>query len=395
MTYHMPFLLDMDLDSVVLNQVFTYFHSGSLVGVVDPVTQEAARKLKAAREKTTLVRYYDDVYADPPPPHRVIWSWQERVLARPSAQGAAFDFVRFCVFFKNKVLSLVAALFALFIMSNTTAMLVRHLIASGVALVIPMLAFMQSFCGMRIDERVVAASYPWLVLPMRQMRQPWLIVAGHLGFLVVMYIMYEASQVLWANWLYPRLVANGTYLWLFALIMVLEYYSMVFLRSKAAIGFAPRMLMLSLLCYHLYIYSFPFGFYRPVLLLLTSVCVNVCLYCCVHLERQAVISGEVSFEQPRGAFVRLPYPIWQADLPPLWTVFVPPNETSTNVYNMPVPRAGGRPTPGDAGAGVGRDGSGEAQTDPVESADQPIPASDSGAGDARVRSRIQRGAERV
>ena len=61
-------------------------------------------------------------------------------------------------------------------------------------------------------------------------------------------------------------------------------------QAKAAIGFAPRMLMLSLLCYHLYIYSFPFGFYRPVLLLLTSVCVNVCVSLAVNMGYAEIIS---------------------------------------------------------------------------------------------------------
>eukprot|EP00968_Pinguiococcus_pyrenoidosus_P000127 scaffold10_cov257-Pinguiococcus_pyrenoidosus.AAC.41 len=391
MSYSLPFLVNMDLDSIVLNQVFHYFHRGSLVGVDDPHLESADSEAMRRRTRTLP---YEDKDDDPPPAHRVIWTWSERILRAPPF-GAPQDLVRTALVVKEKVVSIVTALFALFLMSNTTAMLVRHLIASGVALVIPMLAFMQAFCGMHVDENVVAASYPWLVLPMRQMRQPSLIVAGHLGFLVVMYTMYEASQALWANWLYPRLVANGTYLWLFALVMVLEYYSMVFLRSKAAIGFTPRMLMGCLLCYHLYIYSFPAGFFRPVLMLLCSVCAHICIYSCFRLEKAALLSGEVSFEQPRGAFFRLPYPVWQADLPPLWSVFVPPNETSTTVYHQPVPARHER------GAAAAAPVAAAADQEEIEVAENPpgiTIRSDPPASDElpRVRARVAaRGAERV
>jgi hypothetical protein len=60
---------------------------------------------------------------------------------------------------------------------------------------------------------------------------------------------------------------------LFSTVLVLEYVSVIFLRSAQSISVFPRFTLLVLTAYHLYLFSTPTGYYSTG----ACVCVQVCL----------------------------------------------------------------------------------------------------------------------
>jgi hypothetical protein len=56
-------------------------------------------------------------------------------------------------------------------------------------------------------------------------------VLAHLSKVLVVYVMYEACQVFWAETLYGKSGGSGVAFAVFGLIMLLEYTSMLYVRS--------------------------------------------------------------------------------------------------------------------------------------------------------------------
>lgn len=57
---------------------------------------------------------------------------------------------------------------------------------------------------------------------------------------VVYYTMYEACQLLWAETLYNKSVPGGLQFYIYGVVMLCEYFSMIYCRSLAGIRYFPR-----------------------------------------------------------------------------------------------------------------------------------------------------------
>ena len=64
-------------------------------------------------------------------------------------------------------------------------------------------------------------------------------VVGHLGRVVVYYVLYEALQFAMSVWLYDTGAPGNKELWLFASMMVWEYFSMIYVRSTGSKCHSP------------------------------------------------------------------------------------------------------------------------------------------------------------
>lgn len=364
----------LDQDSVVLNHLLAIFprQRGSLMKVQrDGTGAGGGQGTEEARERAGDSATQGDEGEVAPrggaprerdlnwdaPTASVIWSWSDHTQHSTSLWNAS-GIRSAAIAMRGKLFAIAASLLALFLVSTVTAMLVRHLIASGVALVIPILEVLRRTFQVAVDGRIIAASYPWLMLPMHALQRAGkpaaAYIASQIAFLLVIYVMYEAAQVLFGTFFYPRLVAKGQFAFLFALVMVCEYFSMIFLRSRAAIRFTPRAFLCLFLIFHLYVYSWPAGFFQLTLCALTSACFALMLYTVDALEARALQHGEISLEQPRGAFVALPYPQWSNAVPALWTLFMPVNTETQTAYQARVPPRGG-PAAAPGGGGRPRD----------------------------------------
>jgi hypothetical protein len=71
-------------------------------------------------------------------------------------------------------------------------------------------------------------------------------------------------------------------LWIFGVMMVWEYYAMIYVRAKGSIRLFPRAALALFLIYHFYYFSFPAGFHVLALVamffFLTAVMVRGTVY---------------------------------------------------------------------------------------------------------------------
>jgi len=158
------------------------------------------------------------------------WSWRAESLPPPGGRPF-FSLDNWSL----KLSALLQSLSAFFFLSGTTAIVVRMLMTSGVALMYPCF-----FCLRRLGARglslgVLARSYAWLGVPMQRLQArgkplaPFLL--AHLCKVLVLYSMYEACQVFFVETLYAKSGASGLPFAVYGLVMLLEYVSMLYVRS--------------------------------------------------------------------------------------------------------------------------------------------------------------------
>lgn len=174
------------------------------------------------------------------------WSWRKDLLPPPGGYPIALSIL-------YKIGTLLKSLLAFILTSAVTALIVRVLMSSGVVLMFPVF-YLLRYAGCRIDLHLLTLSYPWLGVPIDRLRaegKPILpFIIAHLSQVLIMYSCYEASQLFWADFLYSKSVPSGLQFQIFGVVMLWEYYSMIFLRSALGIRFFPRVTLLYILIFH-------------------------------------------------------------------------------------------------------------------------------------------------
>jgi hypothetical protein len=192
---------------------------------------------------------------------------------------------------------------AFFFLSTITALLVRVLISSGIVLVFPIFWLLEYLGFHGINLRIISISYPWIGLPLEVIRSrnqstaPFLI--GHFSRVLVFYFLYQFTQLAFAIFFYRRDSPGQQELWIFAVMMVLDYYSMIYVRAKASIQIFPRASVALFLVYHFYYFSYPSGFHVLALSVMFFALVSLMVHCLRVYELQAYSQGFVSIDQPR------------------------------------------------------------------------------------------------
>src|SRR3546814_13494336 len=64
---------------------------------------------------------------------------------------------------------------------------------------------------------------------------------GHIFRLILYYGMYEACQLAWARLFYGENTPSPIQSWMYALFMIWEYFTMVYVRSYTSIRVFPRL----------------------------------------------------------------------------------------------------------------------------------------------------------
>ena len=152
-------------------------------------------------------------------------------------------------------------------------------------------------------------------------------------------------------------------LWLFAIMMLWEYYSMIYVRAPGSIALFPRgSLALFLLYvvmylplpvsrpltlrspsllpssrYHFYLFSHPSGFHLLALLVLFLYLTALMIFCVRKFEMEAFSRGVVNIDQPRALRNSLPWPTWAVALAPDYTLFMPVTVRVASLYQHVVP----------------------------------------------------------
>lgn len=202
-----------------------------------------------------------------------------------------------------KIAILLLSLVCFFLLSTITALLVRVLISSGVVLLFPIFWLLQLFGFAGINLRIVSLSYPWIGVPLELLRArnqsatPFII--AHLSKVFVYYFLYQATQVVFAQYFYNQSRPGQAYLWIFVIMMLWEYYSMIYVRSSASIQLFPRASLGLFLIFHFYYFSYPSGFHVLALVVLFFSLLCLMIHCIRMFEIKAFDRGLISLDQPR------------------------------------------------------------------------------------------------
>ena len=235
----------------------------------------------------------------------------------------------------EKATILIKSIIAFSLLSAITALIVRVLLSSGVSIMYPLLMLLRYFGVACFDMRVLTVSYPWLGVPIealrRRNRSPLPFIMGHIALVVVLYFCYSSSEMAWSAWIYQGTVLE---VWIYGTVLIWEYYALFFVRSEASMSFFPRLTALYFVLFHIYVFSYPGGYVGIAALVNFLFLCHAMVYCVLKLEIPALSRGEISFERPRSRWVELPYPALGAVLPPMWSIFVPPNTRASSVYHI-------------------------------------------------------------
>ena len=237
-----------------------------------------------------------------------LYRWSEEdidpyYLSRFKTTESAQRYSMFGVWVRRKINILFVSLFSFFLLSSVTALLVRMLISSGVVLLFPIFWLFQLVGMNAINIRIISLSYPWIGLPMEILRTrnqsstPFIL--GHISRVVIYYCLYAAVQVAFSSWFYDKDSPSQQELWLCAVMMLWEYYSMIYVRSSGSIQLFPRASLALFLVYHFYYFSFPSGLHLLALTTMSFFLLYLMMLCVRVFEVKSFHRGHVSIDQPR------------------------------------------------------------------------------------------------
>lgn len=298
-------------------------------------------------------------------------------------------FPNFGLWLINRVVILIRSLFSFIFVSTSTSLMIRVLVSSGVVILFPLFwlfmvhnfstcilvlilfilltllfhACIQMIGGNSnlLHPRIIALSYPWIGVPMEVISRTGVsvypFVLAHFVRLLVYYFMFQATQLFISLIFYDDDVPGMVNMWLFAIMMTAEYFSMVYVRSVQSIQVFPRATLALFLLYHFYIYVHPTGFHLMALWVFFLFELVLMMFCISQYEVPAYVCGEVSEECPRYGlklYVRylmhtlthanlfisalhnsLPWPTWTMALAPDYSLFLPVTHRAMNIYGIP------------------------------------------------------------
>ena len=110
----------------------------------------------------------------------------------------------------------------------------------------------------------------------------------------------QACQLAWSLWLYDKPLPNGLQLEVYALVMVWEYFSMIYLRSAAGIYYLPKFTLLYFAFFHVYFYGCPYGFFGVALLIVYTLVAHGLVATVLRFELPASERLDVTWENTRA-----------------------------------------------------------------------------------------------
>ncbi len=125
-------------------------------------------------------------------------------------------------------------------------------------------------------------------------------------------------------------------MWIYGLAMIVEYFSMVFVRSALSVHFFPRVTLLYFFCYHVYFYSVPYAFFDVALIPLFFFMVHAMLFTIIGLEVPKSALGVLSVACPREVFNKLSWQEPSAAIPQEWTIFLPLNSRLNPLHDREI-----------------------------------------------------------
>jgi len=281
------------------------------------------------------------------------WSWRKEALATNRKYSGLMGFFRNPYRWGSlKIFAIVITCLSFLMITSVTSIIVRVLTASGVVLMYPFFSCLRQL-GLNASERILALSYPWIGVAMHRMSNPPQqsqrdrhsislyssrhMVTSQITKVFLYYLMYEACQVSWSSLLYGvKSQPQGLPIFLFGMVMIWEYFVVIFMRSATSAHFFPRVALLLYGGWNFYFFSEPFGYFQEAAMVMFLFSLQAMLYCLLILEPRVHRNGLVNMECPREVYTSLPWEEWSATYPSEWTLFLPLNSRNIPLHDISV-----------------------------------------------------------
>jgi hypothetical protein len=257
-----------------------------------------------------------------------VWSWRKGEVTQFESPYAW-----------DLLMRLVRAIGSYFLISNITALMCRMSIISSAAVLISL----QTCCGFcdrnENTQLMMFYSFPWIGQSLYALRNSGRrsaeLLTAYFTMFLTFYFMYACCYFVWTLMVFSHILPEGLDDNFFTLINMLEFFSLVFLRSKRSIAYFPRAVACSVLLFMLYRLNHFYGFL--VWAFLALLFFTVALMCAVigYFEYSAFysLSRPPTYDAPRLTYQALLRSTTTS--PELWTIFYPTHSaTEFNAREM-------------------------------------------------------------
>ena len=242
-----------------------------------------------------------------------VWGWKENDYRKLSTPG-----------FLQRVLSMVFSILNFCLLSLITGLICRLSIAGSAGIMISLSWCMTLFRASENTRMILFYAFPWVGQPAFTLRSSqkgiFPLVLSFFLMLLVFYLMYTCTYTLWTplilGYTYPFELIDKVY----STFNILEFYSLIFVRTKKSVLWFPRIIGLIMCSFFIYrrnnFYPFMNTYFSGVIYL----CCAVMTMNAALVEKPIVVNEGPSYESPRLVY----QPIFNRNntaLPEIWTVF--------------------------------------------------------------------------
>ena len=290
------------------------------------------------------------------------WNWSDEQIAKHTNRNV-FDTIW------NLMVLVANGTIGFMLITCLTSLLIRILLSSGVIFIYPVLYALGRCSTLNTNVAMIAnifrVAYPWLggeiVELQRSRASVWPLVIAHSTRVLVYWCIYEASNITWNYWFYAKSLPEGMVDWAYGLFMLIEYFSMMFVRSEMTIKHYPRIIFSFYILYYSYFQATLYGLFYSNVLLFALLIFYVSCWFVFRCELPAFIHMELTEEVTRAYRNRMASPNWTGGIPSETSLFYPVTE-----YARPRIFQGGNPN----GNNDGNDGNDDNDGNEMEGENQ-------------------------
>ena len=244
-----------------------------------------------------------------------IWGWREGDFSKLSQPT-----------FWEKIENLFSSVFCFFLLSLVTGMITRIAIAGSAGIMMSLSWCMTLFRANENTRMLLFFSFPWVGQPAYILRNAsksiFSLVFSFFCTLFVFYFMFACTYLLWTPLVFGYNYPYGLDEKFYSLMSIIEFYSLLFIRTKRSVLLFPRIVLLLICSFILYrknnFYPFMNTFYSAVVFS----CFGWLVVIVWFIEKPIFTYEGPSYESPRLVY----QPVFNRNpraLPDIWSVFYP------------------------------------------------------------------------
>eukprot|EP00347_Sterkiella_histriomuscorum_P023689 403333726 len=196
-----------------------------------------------------------------------MWYWGagDYSIYRPNLKYDYQDNVSSWIFYmiSRKIGLVLLAIIGYAYLSVINGLLIRVAIHCSNVIIFPLLSCMRGLLRTQLSRFQIAAIYrasPHIGAQAAYLdqnrRTKWGLISSYIMCLFAFYFMYGACYFLWSQLIFPQMIAKGINDLYFFYQNLLEFINLFFIRTRSSIKYFPKLILISNICFVLYINSY-------------------------------------------------------------------------------------------------------------------------------------------